>query len=279
MASPTTIDKVLIDLSTNDILLGLSKDEQLKEQELRRKVSSTNAKLEAAKKQLVDAEKAYYEASDDWNAAREQPNIPDGQLNYLWEQCEDNRKRMQPVKILAKKIQEEADLANVAMRDFENQAIQAKLRDTQLAFSVNPTVATERPTKLPHDPRCTCDTSIIDCEICFSLAGNKPRPRPQHVKKSSTRVQMRTAKQGIRSAAGRSKTGGEQGKPAEVPRFRNKYGDIPNHKTQMKAARRRLNQDLRQRDPELYREIMIQKKIIRDEKLRALREQQHRRRW
>jgi hypothetical protein len=144
MASPTTTEKVLIDLSTNDTLLDLSKNDQLKEQELRRKVSSTTAKLEAAKKELAAAEKAYYEASDDWNAAREQPGIHDGQLNYIWEQCEDNRKRMQPVKILAKKSQEEADLANVAMRDFENQAIQAKLRDTQASTYFRSTLTSPR---------------------------------------------------------------------------------------------------------------------------------------
>lgn len=124
---------VLVDLSTDDILLNLSKDELLKDQELRRQVFNINEKLEAAKRELDAAEEKYYEASQNWNAALEQPNLTDSQTNDLWDQCEDTRKLVQPLKFFFKKIQEQAEMAKVALRNFENQAIQAKMCEAQVS--------------------------------------------------------------------------------------------------------------------------------------------------
>ncbi|KAF3013019.1 hypothetical protein E8E14_008532 [Neopestalotiopsis sp. 37M] len=167
-----------------------------------------------------------------------------------------------------------------------------------LAFSVDLAADAGESLDFPYDPDCTCATSIIDCRVCYSFAGNKPLPRHQKTssakeqtssadqnvgstarKSSTVAKQQQPADQNVGSTAHKSSTVAKQQQPAEVPRYRNKYGDIPNPQTQMKAGRRRRNQDLRKRDPGLYRRIMVEKKAIRDEKLRALRHQQRRRLW
>lgn len=117
---------VLIDLSTNDIMLDLSADDQIQEKKLRQEVDSHDAKLEAVKQDLNVAEKQYYEASNKWNAALEQPIPTAKEMNDLWDERENKLKRVQPLKLLLKKRQEEADMAKVAMRNFENKMIQAK---------------------------------------------------------------------------------------------------------------------------------------------------------
>ncbi|KAF3013018.1 hypothetical protein E8E14_008522 [Neopestalotiopsis sp. 37M] len=119
----TKTHDVLIDLSTNDIMLDLSADDQLQEKKLRQEVVSHDAKLEAVKQDLNVAEKQYYEASNNWNAALEEPSPTAKEMNDLWDERENKLKRVQQLKLLLKKRQEEADMAKVAMRNFENKMI------------------------------------------------------------------------------------------------------------------------------------------------------------
>ncbi|KAF7541678.1 hypothetical protein G7054_g423 [Neopestalotiopsis clavispora] len=98
--------------------------------------------------------------------------------------------------------------------------------------------------ELPSD--CICATDPLDCQTHLDRTTN----RDDH--KAPTRVS----------------TVGTITRIDEPLPGLNKYGDVPNHHTQRKAARRRRNRELRHTDPKRYKMEMEEKKIIRDAKLR-----------
>ncbi|ETS85878.1 hypothetical protein PFICI_03903 [Pestalotiopsis fici W106-1] len=127
----------------------------------------------------------------------------------------------------------------------------------------------------------------MDCDMCFSH--NSIRSTIEQISTpSSVTDEFRTTSEETSSNTDRSSSPTEEAcsttehspKPIEktssttepVRVYLNKYGDVPNPARQIKAARRRRNQELRRTDPERYRREMAEKKILRDEKLRAERE-------
>ncbi|KAF3013000.1 hypothetical protein E8E14_007540 [Neopestalotiopsis sp. 37M] len=95
---------------------------------------------------------------------------------------------------------------------------------------------------------CSCNENIVDCQSHHQEAADSTSLAPTTVVGQAFRV--------IRSGP--------------LPGL-NKYGDIPNRETRMKARRRCANRELRLNKPRQYAREMEVKKAARDEYLRAQR--------
>ncbi|KAF7541616.1 hypothetical protein G7054_g438 [Neopestalotiopsis clavispora] len=96
---------------------------------------------------------------------------------------------------------------------------------------------------------CFCDKSIFDCQAHHEVAASTMSLTPRVVAGQTIIVVREGPLPGL-----------------------NKYGDVANHNTMMKSARRRANHQLRTIDPERYAHEMVVKKAIRDDYLRPVRE-------
>ncbi|ETS85877.1 hypothetical protein PFICI_03902 [Pestalotiopsis fici W106-1] len=130
LVSPAQV-AVATTYNTDEVWTDSPTEHEQIDYKLRRKLRSKQEKLRAAKLELEVEKEEYHKVIDCYNAALDQPEITEQELDELWKPAEMKRRHVQAFKMFLRMAEDKAEKADAALRSFEAQTIESKMRRDQ----------------------------------------------------------------------------------------------------------------------------------------------------